>query len=82
MGLAAPGPIFSVFASAAKTEADIRGWDGLPDKIMLATGKCCDSSFEPKLKIMKGASPVCRVADAVPTMPSHCQITKIALFLP
>jgi tetratricopeptide (TPR) repeat protein len=58
MGLAAAGALFSMFASAAKTEADIRGWDGLPDKITLATGKRGDSAFEPQVSFMNGASPV------------------------
>lgn len=58
MGLAAAGAIFSMFAAAAKTEADIRGWDGLPDKITLATGKRGDTAFEPQVSFMNGASPV------------------------
>ncbi len=58
MGLAAAGALFSMFASAAKTEADIRGWDGLPDKIVLATGKRGNEAFDPKVNFMNGASPV------------------------
>ena len=58
MGLAAAGAIFSMFAAAAKTEADIRGWDGLPDKITLATGKTGKTAVEPKVTFMNGASPV------------------------
>jgi hypothetical protein len=58
MGLAAAGAIFSMFASAAKTEADIRGWDGLPDKITLATGKRAADAAEPQVSFMNGASPV------------------------
>lgn len=37
LGMAGVGMLFSMFASAAKTEADIRGWDTLPDQITLAT---------------------------------------------
>jgi tetratricopeptide (TPR) repeat protein len=58
MGLAAAGAIFSMFAAAAKTEADIRGWDGLPDKIVLATGKRGKGPVEPQVSFMNGASPV------------------------
>jgi tetratricopeptide (TPR) repeat protein len=58
MGLAAAGAIFSMFAAAAKTEADVRGWDGLPDKITLATGKHNGASFEPQVSFMNGATPV------------------------
>ena len=58
LGLAAAGAIFSMFASAAKTEADIRGWDGLPDKITLATSKISKTEFEPKVSYLNGATPV------------------------
>jgi tetratricopeptide (TPR) repeat protein len=33
------GALFSVFSSAMKTRADIRAWDGLPDRIMVGTAK-------------------------------------------
>ena len=58
MGLAAAGAIFSMFAAAAKTEADIRGWDGLPDKISVATGKRSAGAFEPQVSFMNGATPI------------------------
>lgn len=33
------GALFSIFSSAMKTRADIRAWDGLPDRIMVGTAK-------------------------------------------
>jgi len=42
LGLAGAGMLLSLFASAAKTEADIRMWDTLPDMITVATAKAAD----------------------------------------
>lgn len=41
-GMAGAGMLFSLFSSAAKTEADIRTWDTLPDMITVATAKAAD----------------------------------------
>ncbi len=37
--MALAGLAFSMFSSAMKTRADIRMWDGLPDRLMIATTK-------------------------------------------
>lgn len=58
MGLAAAGMLFSMFASAAKTEADIRGWDGLPDGITLATAKLKTPGKTPVISYWQGTTPV------------------------
>lgn len=51
-GLAAMGMVFSLFSSAAKTQADIRGWDNLPDKIFLAVAK--SGGAERKVRYLAG----------------------------
>lgn len=44
LGMAGAGMLLSLFSSAAKTEADIRTWDTLPDMITVATAKAAQSA--------------------------------------
>ena len=46
--VAMAGALFSAFSSAVKTDADIRGWDSLPDGITLATGRAA-GEFKPSV---------------------------------
>lgn len=57
MGLAAAGALFSMFSSAAKTEADIRAWDGLPDQITVAATKRPSDSITPLVSYWQGETP-------------------------
>ncbi len=43
MGMAGMGMVFSLFSSAAQTDADIRTWDTLPDMINIATAAPANS---------------------------------------
>ncbi len=58
MGMAAAGMLFSMFSSAAKTDADIRAWDGLPDGIALATTKVGSANPVPTVSYWQGTTPV------------------------
>lgn len=69
LGMMGVGLVFSMLSSAAKTQADIRGWDNLPDKILVATGK----AGAPAAKVrygQAGAVPVQMAATA-----GKCAIT-------
>lgn len=52
------GAVFSLFSSSVKAKADIRGWDGLPDKILVGTGSARSPNWTYKVKYMAGDNPV------------------------
>lgn len=63
LGFAAAGALFSMFSSAAKTQADIRAWDNLSDKIMLSTAALPGDGLTPTVQYMGGSA-----APAAPVM--------------
>lgn len=67
MGMAGMGMIFSLFSSAAKTEADIRTWDTLPDAINVATAApaSADAIAAAKVDFLQGTD---TLASKVPEM--------------
>ncbi len=52
------GLAFSLFSKTVKTKADIRGWDGLPDKILVGAGRAPASGWDYQVKYMSGDQPV------------------------
>ena len=64
MYMAAAGAVFSMFAAAAKPDADIRNWDTLPDGLVLTTAKVEGGDWTPTLTYKANGAPV-----AVPGTP-------------
>jgi tetratricopeptide (TPR) repeat protein len=62
VGMAAVGAIFSMFSSAAKTQADIRGWDNLPDAIMIGTAAAPAKPVAAKVRYWAGTNPTTEAA--------------------
>lgn len=58
MTTAGIGLVFSMFSKTVKTKADIRGWDGLPDKILVGTGTARSPNWTYKVKYTSGDQPV------------------------
>lgn len=75
-GFAAAGMLFSLFASTAKTLADIRGWDTLPDNIMIGTATLPDAPLAIKAQYRNRSSGVSFVREA--TMQSRAGTCGIA----
>lgn len=68
------GMVFSMFSKTVKTKADIRGWDGLPDKILVGTGYSKSPNWTYKVKYMAGDNPVDLTGIDVRTMGKKCSI--------
>lgn len=57
LGMAGVGMMFSLFAGAAKTQADIRGWDSLPNRLTVGTASGIADPAGAKVRYLAGADP-------------------------
>ena len=57
LGMAGVGMMFSLFSSAAKTQADIRGWDSLPNRLTVGTVGGVADPAGTKVRYLAGADP-------------------------
>jgi tetratricopeptide (TPR) repeat protein len=74
LGLGAAGALFSMFSGAAKTQADIRAWDSLPDKILLSTAASPGASFAPTVHYFAGSQTVGNAPAVLAANPGKCAV--------
>lgn len=68
------GMVFSMFSKTVKTKADIRGWDGLPEKILVGTGTARSPNWTYKVKYMAGDNPVDLAGVDMRAMGKKCSV--------
>lgn len=56
LGMAGVGMMFSLFSGAAKTQADIRGWDSLPNRLTVGTASGVAEPAAAKVRYLAGTA--------------------------
>lgn len=76
VGMAGVGMLFSLLSSAAKTQADIRMWDRLPDMISVATAQAApgDDLSKARVDYLGGADTLATKAPLMATQNGACSI--------
>ncbi|KQN04313.1 hypothetical protein [Sphingomonas sp. Leaf25] len=72
--MALAGLAFSMFSSAMKTRADIRMWDGLPDRLMVATAKATAPDWTYSVAYAGEKGPVELTGQTMRADPKACSI--------
>lgn len=68
------GAVFSLFSKTVKTKADIRSWDGLPDRILIGTTSAPKASWTYKVKYLAGDTPTDLSGLDVATIGKKCSL--------